>query len=44
MTVSTAPVAMCDGSVQFLNENMSGATLLYLVTARDGQQVIYGNE
>jgi prepilin-type N-terminal cleavage/methylation domain-containing protein/prepilin-type processing-associated H-X9-DG protein len=41
---SSAGVAMCDGSVQFLNENMSGATLLYLVTARDGQQVIYGNE
>ncbi len=37
-------VAMCDGSVQFLNQSISGNVLLYLVCARDGQQVMFSNE
>jgi prepilin-type N-terminal cleavage/methylation domain-containing protein len=41
---ASAGVAMCDGSVQFINQNIAGQVLLYLVCARDGQQVIFNNE
>jgi prepilin-type N-terminal cleavage/methylation domain-containing protein len=40
----SAGVAMCDGSVQFINQSISGNVLLYLVCARDGQEVIFNNE
>jgi len=39
----SAAVAMCDGSVQFLNENMDLQTLANLVTARDGFQMVFGD-
>jgi hypothetical protein len=34
---------MCDGSVQFLNQYMDSHVLVQLVTARDGQMVIFGD-
>jgi prepilin-type N-terminal cleavage/methylation domain-containing protein/prepilin-type processing-associated H-X9-DG protein len=40
---SSAGVAMCDGSVQFLNQYMDWRVLVNLVTARDGQMTIYDN-
>ena len=40
---SSAAVAMCDGSVNFLNQNMDFRVLINLVTARDGQATIYDN-
>jgi prepilin-type N-terminal cleavage/methylation domain-containing protein/prepilin-type processing-associated H-X9-DG protein len=36
--------AMCDGSVQFINQYMAPNPFLYLITARDGQEVIFNNE
>ena len=39
---NSAGVAMCDGSVQFLNQYMDFRVLVNLVTARDGQATIYG--
>jgi prepilin-type N-terminal cleavage/methylation domain-containing protein/prepilin-type processing-associated H-X9-DG protein len=39
----SAGVAMCDGSVQFLNQYMDWHVLINLVTARDGQATIYDN-
>jgi prepilin-type N-terminal cleavage/methylation domain-containing protein len=41
---SSAAVAMCDGSVQFLNQYMDFRILVNLVTARDGQATIYTND
>lgn len=41
---SSAAVAMCDASVQLLNQNMDYRTLINLVTARDGQSTLYNNE
>ena len=40
---NSAGVAMCDGSVQFLNQYMSPQVLVYLIGARDGQMTIYGD-
>jgi prepilin-type N-terminal cleavage/methylation domain-containing protein len=40
----SAGVAMCDGSVQFINQSIDPSVLLYLVCARDGQAVIFNNE
>ena len=40
---NSAGVAMCDGSVQFLNQYMDSHVLVQLVTARDGQMVIFGD-
>jgi len=40
---NSAGVAMCDGSVQFLNQYMDAHVLVQLVTARDGQMVIFGD-
>jgi prepilin-type N-terminal cleavage/methylation domain-containing protein len=40
---NSAGVALCDGSVQFLNQYMSPQVLVYLVGARDGQMTIYGD-
>jgi prepilin-type N-terminal cleavage/methylation domain-containing protein/prepilin-type processing-associated H-X9-DG protein len=40
---NSAGVAMCDGSVQFLNQYMDAHILVQLVTARDGQMVIFGD-
>ena len=34
-----AQVLMCDGSVRFLNQNISNLTLIYLVGASDGQPI-----
>jgi prepilin-type N-terminal cleavage/methylation domain-containing protein len=41
---SSAAVAMCDGSVQFLNQYMDYHVLVNLITARDGQATIYTND
>ncbi len=41
---SSAAVAMCDGSVQFLNQYMDYHILVNLITARDGQATIYTND
>ncbi len=40
---NSAGFAMCDGSVQFLNQYMDFRVLINLVTARDGQSTIYDN-
>jgi prepilin-type N-terminal cleavage/methylation domain-containing protein/prepilin-type processing-associated H-X9-DG protein len=40
---NSAGVAMCDGSVQFLNQYMSPEVLVYLIGARDGQMAIFGD-
>jgi prepilin-type N-terminal cleavage/methylation domain-containing protein/prepilin-type processing-associated H-X9-DG protein len=37
------PFAMCDGSVRFVSENLDNGILANLVTARDGQQTIFGD-
>jgi prepilin-type N-terminal cleavage/methylation domain-containing protein len=41
---SSAAVGMCDGSVQFLNQDMDFHILVQLVTARDGQATIYNGD
>lgn len=41
---NSAGVAMCDGSVQFLNQYMDYHVLINLVTARDGESTIFGND
>ncbi len=41
---NSAGVAMCDGSVQFINSSIAGNALLYMICARDGQQFIFSNE
>jgi prepilin-type N-terminal cleavage/methylation domain-containing protein len=38
------PVAMCDGSVTFLNENMDIVTLCHLVHPRDGAATVMSSE
>ena len=40
---NSAGVAMCDGSVQFMNQYMDYHVLINLVTARDGESTIYDN-
>jgi prepilin-type N-terminal cleavage/methylation domain-containing protein len=40
---TSAGVALCDGSVQFLNQYMDAHVLVQLVTARDGQMTIFGD-
>jgi prepilin-type N-terminal cleavage/methylation domain-containing protein len=40
----SAGVAMCDGSVQFISQNIAGQVLLPLVCARDGLEVIFNND
>jgi prepilin-type N-terminal cleavage/methylation domain-containing protein len=40
----SACIGMCDGSVQFINAQIAGNALLYMVCARDGQQFVFSNE
>jgi prepilin-type N-terminal cleavage/methylation domain-containing protein/prepilin-type processing-associated H-X9-DG protein len=39
----SCPFAMCDGSVRFVSENLDNSVLANLVTARDGNQTIFGD-
>jgi prepilin-type N-terminal cleavage/methylation domain-containing protein/prepilin-type processing-associated H-X9-DG protein len=39
----SAPFAMCDGSVQFMNEQMDNVILTSLVTARGGEGTIFND-
>ena len=34
---------MCDGSVRFVSENLDNSIVANLVTARDGNQTIFGD-
>jgi len=39
----SCPFAMCDGSVRFVSENMDNQIVANLITARDGNQTIFGD-
>jgi prepilin-type N-terminal cleavage/methylation domain-containing protein/prepilin-type processing-associated H-X9-DG protein len=40
----SAGVAMCDGSVQFISQNIDAFVLVSLITARGGEETIFNNE